>query len=63
MEDRGMTLTEDQLNKLSTSRLLSLYKSRRIFPQVEYGDLDYDEYHEYVDLIKAILGSREHVET
>jgi hypothetical protein len=75
-------LTEKQLRKLPTPRLLALYRKRRravysldegdrtdygTYPEALQGDdgkilPEYLELYAYVDLIKSILGEREHVD-
>ncbi len=60
-------LSLEQCEKLPTHRLLAYYKSRRYLRDVGgeyYGDWDEPlnkEANEYMDAIKKILDSREHI--
>ena len=66
LKSRNM-LTVEQLSKLPTPRLLKYFKTHRIFPiryyrfEPEKRDV-YDEYNDYINEIKAMLNTREHVE-
>lgn len=68
-------LTSEQLEKLPTPRLLNYYKSKRglrylfmcdCWGEKQFSSLEDEEYSklaiEYVDNIKAILDTREHLE-
>ena len=54
-------LTKEQLNKLATKRLLSLYKSaRNQYHKCYYSDIP--KFEKYLDEIKSILNKREHID-
>jgi hypothetical protein len=61
----GEQLTDEQLNKLPTPRLLQLYKVKRSFTP-SWAGADKPNYlsksNEYTSRIKAVLNTREHVE-
>lgn len=56
-------LSEDMLNRLTTPRLLALYRSVRKAIDVKSNELENDpKANEYKDYIKVLLFTREHVE-
>jgi hypothetical protein len=58
----GEQLTDEQLKKLPTHRLLELYKVKRSFTSSLGAESDYlSESREYTKRIKAVLVTREHV--
>ena len=57
-----MRLTIEQLEKLTTSRLLSYFKKNRVFRTHFDNNDEYNEEDEYWDSVRLILNNREHVE-
>jgi len=62
----AVELTDDELNKLPTPRLLTLYKNKRTFIEDWMGEEDIpnrlSKRLSYGERIKAVLNQREHVD-